>query len=82
MRLSDITIMGIAGRVSREMLEHYSHIRLQAKRHALESLDRAFTIAQNGTESTSSSDAKLGSFWCVCVTKRVTKEKSESCGGL
>lgn len=35
----DQTIMSIAGHVSREMLDHYSHIRLQAKRWALESLE-------------------------------------------
>lgn len=37
--LSDQTIMGIAGHVSREMLNHYSHIRMNAKREALELLD-------------------------------------------
>ena len=37
--LSDMTIMGIAGQVSREMLAHYSHIRLQAKRQAVEALE-------------------------------------------
>jgi integrase len=50
--LSDMTIMGIAGHVSREMLEHYSHIRLQAKRQALESLERTIPAGQNGTELT------------------------------
>ena len=30
MGLSDMTIMGIAGHVSTDMLEHYSHIRLDA----------------------------------------------------
>jgi integrase len=39
--LSDMTIMGIAGHVSREMLQHYSHIRLQAKREAVERLEGA-----------------------------------------
>ena len=34
------TIMSIAGHVSREMLEHYSHVRLDAKRRALDSLNR------------------------------------------
>src|SRR5262249_43263830 len=32
------TIVGIAGHVSRRMLEHYSHARLAAKREALNSL--------------------------------------------
>jgi integrase len=35
---SDQTIMSIAGHVSRAMLEHYSHIRLAAKRVALDSI--------------------------------------------
>ena len=32
----DETIMSIAGHVSRQMLTRYSHIRTEAKRHALE----------------------------------------------
>ncbi len=43
---SEQTIMAIAGHVSREMLEHYSHIRLEAKRKALESLDDVTFLAQ------------------------------------
>jgi integrase len=35
---SDSTIMAIAGHVSRRMLERYSHVRMEAKRKALESL--------------------------------------------
>jgi Phage integrase family len=34
----DQTIMDIAGHVSKQMLKHYSHIRMQAKRAALEGL--------------------------------------------
>ena len=34
----DQTIMDIAGHVSRQMLARYSHIRMQAKRHALEQI--------------------------------------------
>ena len=37
---SDQTIMSIAGHVSRKMLEHYSHVRLAAKRQALEALGK------------------------------------------
>jgi integrase len=33
------TLMSIAGHVSREMLEHYSHIRIQAKRDAVAALE-------------------------------------------
>jgi hypothetical protein len=36
---SDQVIMSIAGHVSKKMLEHYSHIRLAAKRRALEALE-------------------------------------------
>jgi integrase len=35
---SEARIMAIAGHVSREMLEHYSHVRLELKRKALEGL--------------------------------------------
>jgi integrase len=35
---SDSTIMAIAGHVSRRMLERYSHVRMEAKRRALEAL--------------------------------------------
>jgi len=35
---SDTTIMAIAGHVSRKMLDHYSHIRMAAKRTALDQL--------------------------------------------
>jgi len=35
---SDQTIMSITGHVSREMLEHYSHVRLKVKRQALDAL--------------------------------------------
>ena len=35
----DQTLMAIAGHVSREMLDHYSHIRMAAKREAVAALD-------------------------------------------
>jgi integrase len=37
-KASDGTIMSIAGHVSRKMLAHYSHVRLDAKRNALDAL--------------------------------------------
>ena len=36
---SDATIMAIAGHMSRRMMEHYSHVRMAAKREALEGLE-------------------------------------------
>jgi integrase len=50
--LSDMTIMGIAGHVSREMLQHYSHIRMKAKREALEMLETRQPLASLIAEST------------------------------
>jgi integrase len=38
--VADHTLMAIAGHVSKEMLEHYSHIRMKAKRAAVEAIDR------------------------------------------
>ena len=35
---SEQTIMAIAGHLSRRMLEHYSHIRMTAKRQALDAI--------------------------------------------
>ena len=37
-KASDQTIMAIAGHVSKKMLQHYSHVRLDAKRNALDAL--------------------------------------------
>ncbi len=37
-KASDQTIMGIAGHVSKKMLQHYSHVRMEAKRSALDAL--------------------------------------------
>ena len=36
---SDQTIMALAGHVSQEMLAHYSHVRQQAKRDAVEAIN-------------------------------------------
>ena len=38
--VAEQALMAIAGHVSREMLEHYSHIRMQAKRDAVSMLER------------------------------------------
>ena len=43
---SEQTIMSIAGHVSRDMLEHYSHIRQEAKRKAVASLDNVTITSQ------------------------------------
>jgi len=42
---ADSTIMAIAGHVSRKMLERYSHVRMEAKRTAMESLANSSRMA-------------------------------------
>ncbi len=46
---SDQTVRSIAGHVSQRMLEHYSHVRLEAKRKALDSLSSGGTGGSYGT---------------------------------
>ncbi len=41
---ADSTIMAIAGHVSRRMLEQYSHVRMEAKRNAMEALAKSSEI--------------------------------------
>jgi hypothetical protein len=41
---SDQTIMSIAGHVSSKMLAHYSHVRLEAKRQALEGISKSARV--------------------------------------
>jgi hypothetical protein len=36
--VSDETIREMAGHVSKQMLQHYSHVRMEAKRRAVESI--------------------------------------------
>jgi integrase len=61
---SDMTIMSIAGHVSWRMLEHYSHIRLEAKRKALDALagpEKAVTAqsTSHSQKKTSAESTKL-----------------------
>jgi hypothetical protein len=49
--VGDQTIMDIAGHVSRQMLKHYSHIRMQAKRDALESVVKTVSSSAPGVPS-------------------------------
>jgi integrase len=46
---SDSTIMSIAGHVSRAMLERYSHVRMEAKRNALDVLSKATEMVSYDT---------------------------------
>ena len=44
---SDATLMALAGHLSREMTEHYSHVEMAAERSAVEALNIG-TIAASG----------------------------------
>ncbi len=48
---SDATIMAIAGHVSRQMLEHYSHVRLDLKRKALDAIATRRADSKGKTDS-------------------------------
>ena len=37
--VSDATLMAVSGHMSRRMLEHYSHVRMAAKRTVLDKLE-------------------------------------------
>ena len=58
---SDQTIMAIAGHVSPRMLAHYSHVRLDAKRQALDALGRK-SVGGYGTSNVTNSREAEGSF--------------------
>jgi len=45
--VGDQTIMDIAGHVSKQMLKHYSHIRMRAKREALESVVKPASVSRS-----------------------------------
>ncbi len=55
---SDQTIMAIAGHVSPRMLAHYSHIRMEAKRQALDALSERPSTGATGRASGGSYDTK------------------------
>jgi len=48
----DQTIMDIAGHVSKHMLKHYSHIRMEAKRIALEAIVKKQSVAEVAEQKT------------------------------
>jgi len=45
----DATIMALAGHLSRAMLEHYSHVRMEAKRTAVDALGTGLPSFQNAS---------------------------------
>jgi integrase len=55
---SDQTIMSIAGHVSLKMLAHYSHVRMNAKRKALDALSGGRSDGGHGTNNGTNSSGK------------------------
>ena len=54
---SDATLMAVAGHMSRRMLEHYSHVRMAAKRLALEKLESGLMSGPSATTQSESRKA-------------------------
>jgi integrase len=67
----DQTIMDIAGHVSRQMLRHYSHIRMQAKREALDAVWKKREESQNGKKAEDANRTQ------DCSPKRADEQKFE-----
>jgi integrase len=55
---SERTIMAIAGHISPRMLDHYSHIRMEAKRRALDALSRQGSKGGYGTNDGTKCEAE------------------------
>ena len=73
---SDSTIMSIAGHVSPKMLAHYSHVRLEAKRNALDALCRPVPNLKTGEVSRQAdSGGETGSYDTNNDTKRAVRAK-------
>ena len=54
---SDATLMAVAGHMSRRMLEHYSHVRMAAKRTPLEKLESGLMGGPSATSQPESRKA-------------------------
>jgi len=72
----DQTIMDIAGHVSKQMLKHYSHIRMEAKRAALESIVKRSNAA-DATHNDSASPTTTHAFAGQSLQKSL---QSTDCG--
>jgi integrase len=49
----EAAVLSIAGHVSRKMMEHYSHIRMEAKRKAIDALTPVAAAASEAADGTS-----------------------------
>jgi integrase len=76
-QVPDAVIMAIAGHVDRKMLEHYSHVRMEAKRKALEALPRTTSAAENDHPVPENAPTASDSYVTNHVTN-ATLEKSKN----
>jgi hypothetical protein len=77
MGVADHVIESITGDLSRRMLEHYSHIRIDAKRQALDALDvrgRVLPATNNGDDAPQNSQIKT----IIDVPESVTSQSRHS----
>ena len=51
MGVADDVLESISGHLSRRMLEHYSHIRIDAKRQALDAVDNLRRVGDAGNRN-------------------------------
>ncbi len=56
-QVADSTLMALTGHMSKRMLEHYSHVRNEAKRAAVSSLDAVISPLSPGQPPTKSPTA-------------------------
>ena len=78
-QIGDQVIMDIAGHVSRDMLRHYSHIRLEAKRRALDVLSSS--VSQNALSREFSEGSVTNSVTNERKNKRSPLQLAEKAGG-
>jgi hypothetical protein len=80
-RVADHVLESITGHLSRRMLEHYSHIRIDAKRQALDALDaqRGRVLPSNGNGHGDGSQAQDAEIKAVIeVPESVTSQSRHS----
>ena len=77
--LGDQTIMSIAGHVSRQMLDHYSHIRTDAKRQAVKCLETRSRLSDATPPIVPPADSPIQDpYVTIHVTNALSRESEQS----
>jgi len=76
MGVADHVLESISGHLSRRMLEHYSHIRIDAKRQALDALDAQRQLVAAGKGNGNGQQAEISAV--VEVPETVTSQSRHS----